>query len=308
MSQSPVLPGLLSPEAVQLIDDQYADRLHLRPVLDAVLAALPALGPVTVEARRTLVSLVTPRRTFAVVQATTKHRVDLGLRLDGPDGLKREGRLQPARNLGAATVRIALTEPAEFDNEAFGWLRLAYEQNTAPPAPRRKAAPRPKPEPTPLTVLIEARGLPGRSFCAGPDTPTFRNVHLGLRSTSKNRPTLVTPGHPWQVTEPVPGDARSARWEVEVTVRRGDGGLDFGGPFVRGDRTDRHLGIVWGDVLADGTFRLIRGSKLKLADVDPALVAEARRPGSRLVARIRYADENGDLIRPPDLTWSVVHS
>ena len=61
MSQPSTQPGLLSPEAVQLIDGQYADRLHLRPVLDAVLAALPALGPVTVEARRTLVSLVTPR-------------------------------------------------------------------------------------------------------------------------------------------------------------------------------------------------------------------------------------------------------
>jgi hypothetical protein len=80
MSQPSALPRLLSPEAIQLIDGQYADRPHLRPILDAVLAALPSLGPVTVEARQTLVSLVTPRRTFAVVQATTKTRVDLGLR------------------------------------------------------------------------------------------------------------------------------------------------------------------------------------------------------------------------------------
>ena len=130
-------------------------------------------------------------------------------------------------------------------------------------------------------------------------------MHLALRSTSKDRPALVTPGYPWQATEPVPGDAPSARWEVEVTVRRGDDGLDFGGPFVRGDRTDRHIGLVWGDVSAEGTFRLIRGSKLKLADVDPVLVAEAMRPGSRLVARIRFADAAGHLIRPPALTWSA---
>jgi len=32
---------------------QYADRPHLRPVLDTLLAALPALGPVTVQARKT---------------------------------------------------------------------------------------------------------------------------------------------------------------------------------------------------------------------------------------------------------------
>jgi hypothetical protein len=103
----------------------------------------------------------------------------------------------------------------------------------------------------------------------------------------------------------VPGDAESGRWEVEVTVRRGDDGLDFGGPFVRGDRTDRHLGLVWGDVSADGTFRLIRGSKLKLAAVDPALVTRAMHPGARLVARIRYTDDAGHLLHPPDLSWSV---
>jgi hypothetical protein len=295
-------PGLLSPEAVEFVDGQYADRPHLRPVLDAVLAAVPSLGTVTVEARKTLVSLVTPRRVFAIVQATTKNRVDLGLRLDGPGAQAPGARLQPARNLGPATVRIGLTNPAEFDDEALGWLRLAYEQNTAPP-PRRKPAPRPKPEPTPLTVVIEGRDLPGRSCYGGPDAPFFQNVHLALRSTSKDRPSLVTPGHPWQATEPVPGDAPAARWEVPITVRRGDDGLDFGGPFVRGDRTDRHLGIAWGDVCADGTFRLIRGSKLKLADVDPALVAEAIRPGSRLVARVRFTGAQAD----PGTVWSVGH-
>jgi Family of unknown function (DUF5990) len=41
-----------------------------------------------------------------------------------------------------------------------------------------------------------------------------------------------------------PGDADSARWEVPVTVRRGEDGFDFGGPFVGGDRTDRNLGLA----------------------------------------------------------------
>ena len=298
------LPGLLSPEAVQLIDGQYADRPHLRPVLDAVLAAVPSLGAVTVEARKTLVSLVTPRRVFAIVQATTKNRVDLGLRLEVPGTPAASGRLQPARNLGPATVRIGLTGPAEFDDEALGWLRLAYEQNTAPPPPRRRPAPRPGAEPTQLTVVIEGTGLPGRSFSAGPDAPDFRNVHLALRSTSKDRPSLVTPGHPWQATEPVPGNAPSAQWEVPITVRRGADGLDFGGPFVRGDRTDRHLGIAWGDVSAEGTFRLFRGSKLKLAEVDPALIGKAMRPGCRLVARIRFTGA----AEGPNPVWSVEHS
>jgi Family of unknown function (DUF5990) len=86
-------------------------------------------------------------------------------------------------------------------------------------------------------------------------------------------------------------------------VRRGDDGLDFGGPFVRGDRTDRHVGIAWGDVSADGTFRLFRGSKLRLGDVDPALVGEAVRPGSRLVARGATVEVAR---RQPDGSWRWV--
>src|SRR5215469_13177023 len=76
-------PGFLVADSEELIRKQYADRPQLRPAFEAVIAALSALpGPVTVQARGTLVSLVSPRRTFAVLKPTTKSRVDLGLRLD----------------------------------------------------------------------------------------------------------------------------------------------------------------------------------------------------------------------------------
>ena len=135
-------PDFLTAEADELIAGQYADRPQLRPVLDAVLAALPAVGPATVQARKTFVSLVTPRRTFAVIQATTKTRVDLGLRLEHE---RPGGRLLAARDLGAATVRIPLTRPEDVDAEVLGWLRRAYTENAAPPPPRRpsrRAAPK----------------------------------------------------------------------------------------------------------------------------------------------------------------------
>ena len=51
VSQPPVPPGLLSPQAERLSGGQYADRPRLPPIPDAVLAAAPALGEVTVEAR-----------------------------------------------------------------------------------------------------------------------------------------------------------------------------------------------------------------------------------------------------------------
>ena len=277
----------------KLVTGQYADRPHLRPVLDTVLAALPELGPVTVQARKTCVSLATPRRTFAVIQATTKSRVDLGLRLDHEHP---GGRLLAARDLGAATVRIALTRPEDVDADVLGWLRRAYQENAAPPPPRRPAR-RPAPKLGSLTVLIEALSLPGLNWPAEAGGE-HHNVHIALSAKSTERPALAVPGKPWLATEPVPGDAPSARWEAPVTVRRDADGFDYSGPNVRGDRTDRHLFLAWGDARSDGTMRLIRGSKLGLGRVDPGLIEAAMRPGRRLVARIH-------LTGPPGLTWSA---
>jgi len=288
MSQPPV-----TAEADELIAGQYADRPQLRPVFDAVLAALPAVGPATVQARKTMVSLVTPRRTFAVIQAATKSRVDLGLRLDGTEP---GGRLLPARDLGAATVRIALTAPSDIDGEVLGWLRRAYEENAAPPPPRRPSR-RPAPKLGALTVVIEGARLPGLIFPSD-GGGQYRNVHIGLATKTTERPALTVPGKPWRAADPVPGDAPSARWQVPVTVRRDSDGLDFSGPYVRGARDDRHLFLAWGDVRDDGTMRLVRGSKLKVTEVDPRLVEEAMRPGHQLVARIR-------LMGDPGLTWSA---
>jgi hypothetical protein len=298
-------PDFMTTGAGELIDAQYADRPQLRPVLDAVLAALPMLGQVTVQARKTMVSLVGPRRTFAVVQATTKNRVDLGLRLDHD---KPGGRLLAARDIGAANLRIPLTGPGDLDEEAVGWLRRAYDENAAPPAPRRPAR-RPATVLGQLAVVIEGYDLPGLTCRPEPGGAGHRNVHVALAGKSKDRPALVVPDRPGLAIEPVPGDAESARWELPVTVRRDADGFDFTGPFVSGTRDDRHLGLAWGDVPGDGTLQLFRGAKLRLVDVDPAVIEEAMRPGHRLVARIRLTDPRGNpvcaRVHPPALAWSA---
>jgi hypothetical protein len=118
---------LASPD--ELVEAQYADRPHLRPIYDAILAAVHALGPMTVQTRKTYVSLVTPKRTFAVVRATTQNRVDLGLRLDGEEPA---GRLLPAPGLANDTInlRIGLSSPEELDAEALEYVERAYRANT----------------------------------------------------------------------------------------------------------------------------------------------------------------------------------
>ncbi len=290
-----------------LIEGQYADRPQLRPILDAVLAVLPELGPLTVQGRRTLVTLFTPRRAFAAVRATTKNRVDLGLRLDDT---RPGGRLLAAGNVGGGgvTVRVALSRPEDVDDEVRDLMRRAYAENSGPPPPRRPAR-RPGAKAGTMTVVIEGSELPGRACRPEPDGPGHENVHVALGGRGTDRPGLTVPGRPGLAIEPVPGDAPAARWEMPVTVRRDDDGFDFAGPFVRGVRDDRHLGLIWGDLAGDGTLRLFRGAKLRLVDVDPELIEQALRPGHALVARIRLTDAKGNPIcarvHPPYLTWSV---
>ena len=119
-------PDFLVASADELIDGQYADRFHLRPIFDAIIAAATRLSDVVIQARKTYVALVSPRRTFARVQATTRSLIDLGLRLQGE---KPGGRLQPSKIHETMRLQISLTSRAEVDSEVLSWLQRAYEQN-----------------------------------------------------------------------------------------------------------------------------------------------------------------------------------
>ena len=122
-------PDFLTASADELVEAQYADRPDLRPVFDAVVAAVSALDGAEIQARKTYVSLVTPRRTFGIIQASTKKRVDVGLRLDD---VEPEGRLLLAKSLGNDTItrRLALESVDDLDDAALNWIRRAYEANS----------------------------------------------------------------------------------------------------------------------------------------------------------------------------------
>jgi hypothetical protein len=120
-------PGHLLASADNLIDRQYADRPQLRPIFDAIIDAAAGLGDVTIQARKTYVSLVTPRRTFARIQPTTKSRVDLALRLEGHE---LGGRLQPSKIHETTRLQISLSSIEDIDSEVLNWLQEAYDQSS----------------------------------------------------------------------------------------------------------------------------------------------------------------------------------
>lgn len=109
------------------IDAQYqGPRAALRPVFDALRAALEELGDdVTMEGRASYVPFVR-RRQFAAVKAATRTRVDVGLRYtDPPDSPL----LRAADGPGQGTHRLSLEAGDDVGSEVEALLRAAWEQN-----------------------------------------------------------------------------------------------------------------------------------------------------------------------------------
>ena len=119
-------PDFMLATADELIEKQYADRPHLRPIYDAIISLATGCGEVVIQARRTYVSLVAPRRTFARVQPR-RLQVDLGLRLER---CREGGRLEASRIHHTMRVQIALNRREDVDDEVRQWLRQAYAENS----------------------------------------------------------------------------------------------------------------------------------------------------------------------------------
>jgi hypothetical protein len=119
--------GWVRPTVAEYIDGQYSGpKAALRPIYDALAAAIGELGDdVTVEGRSTYTPFVRGRQ-FAAIAAATRDRVDLGLRFaDPPPG----GRVQPAKAPGQATHKLSLRSVHDVDAEVRHLVRLAYDQN-----------------------------------------------------------------------------------------------------------------------------------------------------------------------------------
>jgi hypothetical protein len=119
--------GWERPSAAQYVDGQYSGaKAALRPIYDALAAAVGELGDdVTVEGRGTYTPFVRGRQ-FAAIAPASRDRVDLGLRFADPPPA---GRLQPASAPGQATHKVALRSVDDVDDEVRHLLRVAYEQN-----------------------------------------------------------------------------------------------------------------------------------------------------------------------------------
>ena len=77
--------------------------------------------------KKTYISLRTPKKQFALLQPSTKTRVDIGLNLKGVDP---EGIAEAAGSWNSmVTHRIKITEVKQVNSELKEWLQKAYEAN-----------------------------------------------------------------------------------------------------------------------------------------------------------------------------------
>ena len=112
-------------DADDLVEMQYKGKESLRPIYESILAVVKEFGDdVEIVPKKAAVSLKTKKQ-FALVQPSTKTRVDLGLKLKG---VEPDGRLEGSGPFGAmCTHRVKLADVAEVDEELTAFLKQAYE-------------------------------------------------------------------------------------------------------------------------------------------------------------------------------------
>ncbi len=108
------------------VDAQYkGSKGDLRPIYDALIKTVGTFGnDVEVSPKKTYVSLRRNKQ-FALIQPSTKDRLDLGINLKGQKAGKR---LEMSGSFNAmVSHRVRLTCKSDVNTELKGWLRKAYD-------------------------------------------------------------------------------------------------------------------------------------------------------------------------------------
>lgn len=105
---------------------QYSGpKAGLRPIYDALIKAIETFGPdVEIAPKKAYVSL-RRKKQFALIQPSTKDRVDVGINLKGaPPG----PRLEASGSFNAmVSHRVRLGKKGDVDAELKRWLKQAYD-------------------------------------------------------------------------------------------------------------------------------------------------------------------------------------
>ena len=107
----------------QVLDQLYAGpKEALRPIHDALLAALQTFGNFEAAPKQTYVSY-RRKKQFATIGPATQTRVEVGLNLQGMAATERLLKLPEGQ---MCSFKVKLSDLQEVDAELIAWLRTAY--------------------------------------------------------------------------------------------------------------------------------------------------------------------------------------
>ncbi|MFG0283886.1 MAG: DUF4287 domain-containing protein [Phycisphaerales bacterium JB039] len=112
----------------ELIEAQYAgDKAALRDIYERLIAGIAGFGEdIEIAPKKAYVSL-RRKKQFAIIQPSTKTRVDVGLNLKD---VKPVGRLEASGSFNSmVSHRVRLESADQVDAELLGWLREAYTKS-----------------------------------------------------------------------------------------------------------------------------------------------------------------------------------
>lgn len=119
--------GSQASDGTDLVAAQYAGaKANLKPIYDAVIKVAKSLGKdVEISPKKTYVSLRRNKQ-FALIQPSTRTRVDLGINLKGEPVT---GKLEKAGSFNAmVSHRVRLEKPDDVDKDVKAWLKKAWSE------------------------------------------------------------------------------------------------------------------------------------------------------------------------------------
>jgi hypothetical protein len=113
-------------ETTDLVAAQYAgDKAALKPIYDALIKAVKSCGAMEIAPKKADVSLRRAKQ-FAIIQPSTRTRVDLGLNIKGEPA---RGRLEKSGSFNAmVSHRVRLEKATDVDKDVQGWIRKAWSE------------------------------------------------------------------------------------------------------------------------------------------------------------------------------------
>jgi predicted transport protein len=113
-----------SSDADDLVANQYKGKENLKPIFDKLHAAITNFGAdVEVTPKKSAVS-IRVKRQFALIQPSTKKRIDLGLKFNDKPYARR---LETSGPFGTmCTHRVQLSKLEQVDHELLAWVKEPY--------------------------------------------------------------------------------------------------------------------------------------------------------------------------------------